>query len=234
MSTNPWDEDFTPAAVSETLIKDIQGALAGGEQAVAQAAENVVPEVTQAAESAAGAVIPTVVAAAGGSSIPQSTVSGVPGATDFASDLTTALESVIGSAAKSSAEKALIGLAPILEAELAKEFQAGTNRVIGRVTGGTNVAPTPNLEDFIHADARSRAFRSLLIGLVVAILTGLGVAAGQLVGADWSTHNGQVAAITVAVGAVVNAVLTYFTRLVNEPQVTKPLTAQLPSKASTV
>jgi hypothetical protein len=232
MSTNPWDTDFTPAAVDADLVKDVEAAVAAGETVVTQvvpAAAPVISDATQAVESVitgGGGTGATATAASSTTTVIPSTTPTITG------DITQDLEAVIEAAAKGSAKSALSSLAPALEAELAKEFQATVEKVVNRATGGTDTAPVPNLTDFIHADARSRAFRTLLVGLGVAILTGLGTVAGQLVGTDWSTHNGQVAAVTIAAGAVATSVGTYFTRLVSEPQVTKPLTAQLPAKSA--
>lgn len=238
MSTNPWDVNFQPAAVEQDLVKTVEAAVAAGEQAVTSAtpsAQNVAQDATQAVENAVTGAVSSVVPAVTGAI--TSTVSGGGGGGSFvtptaATSITGTLENVITSAAKGSVEKALLGLAPELESELLKEWQSGLNKVIIKVSGGTTTPPVPNLEDFIRADARSRAFRTLIIGLFVAVLTGLGTAAGQLFGADWSTHNGQVAALTVAIGAVVTSVGAYLSRLVSEPEVTKPLTAQLPPKSS--
>lgn len=241
MSTNPWDINFTPAGIDQAVVNAVTGAVNAGEQVVEQvlppAVGPVVQDVTQATEGAitgaVGSVLPGIVPP---SSPPPVAGGGGGGSGGFipASNVTNlgqTMEQIIEAAVRGSAKSALSTLAPALEAELAKEFQSTVTNVVNRTTGGADTPATPNLEDFIHADARSRAFRTLLIGLFVAVLTGLGAAAGQLAGADWSTHNGQVAAATMAIGAVVSSLVAYVSRLFNEPQVTKPLTAQLPSKA---
>jgi hypothetical protein len=225
MSTNPWDKDFTPAAIDENVIKDIQSALAPAEQAVEQivpAVENVTSGTVQTTESA---ITNAVSGALPGAVAGTITKTQIP-------DITGTLESVIEAAAKGSAKSALQSLAPSLEAELAKEFQATVEKVVNRATGGTDVAPTPNLEDFTHADARSRALRTLLLGLAVAVLAGLGTVAGQFLGLDLSTHNGQVAAVSITISAVLSSVGAYVGRLVKEPPPIAPLSAQLPTKAS--
>jgi hypothetical protein len=229
MSTNPWDANFTPAAVDADLVKDVEAAVTAGEQAAGQVVGTVVSGATQAAEGAVSSVLPGVVPPppplvvnSSGGTISQ------PGITN----LQQTLEQVIEQAAKGSAKTALSSLAPSIEAELAKEFQATVQNVVGRVTGGTDTVPVPNLDDFVHADARSRAFRSLVIGLFVAVLTGLGTAAASLGGNNLLTHNGQVAAASIALASVATSVVAYITRLFNEPNVTKPLTSQLPQKVS--
>lgn len=236
MSTNPWDANFTPAGIDQDLINAVTGAVAAGEQVVEQvvpAATPVISGATQAVESVLPSVVPTVtvgpVTSGGGSggsgpsgSIPVTNVTGF-GQT---------LEQVIEAAAKGSAKTALESLAPSIEAELAKEFQNVVGNVVARTTGGSTTASVPNLDDFIHADARSRAFRTLLIGLFVAVLTGLGTAASALAGDNLLTHTGQVAAASIALSAVVSSVVAYVGRLFHEPAVTRPLTAQLPPKVA--
>lgn len=227
MSTNPWDVNFTPASIDTDLVKDVEAAVSAGEQAAGQVVGTVVSDATQAVTGSPTTppiTITTGETGGGGGlgNIPATNIT----------DITQSLEQVIEAAAKGSAKSALSSLAPALEAELAKEFQATVANVVGRVTGGTDTAPVPNLDDFIHADARSRAFRTLLIGLGLAVLTGLGTAIASLGGANLFTHTGQVAAASIAISAVLSSVVAYVSRLFNEPAVTKPLTAQLPQKVS--
>lgn len=235
MSTNPWDPHFTPAEVNQDLIKNVEAAVTAGEQVVsttAQTAQEVATQATAAVEGAVSGAVNAIVPPPGGAVTASGTggIGGVNIPQANVTDLAGTLENVITTAAKGSVEKALLSLAPDLQAELIKEWQAGLNRVIIKVSGGTAAPPTPNLTDFVHADARSRALRSLLIGLVVAVLTGLTSIAGQLAGVNWLDHGGRIAAASLAIGSVVSSLAAYVTRLISEPEVTKPLTAQLPEK----
>lgn len=142
------------------------------------------------------------------------------------------LEKVLTAATGKSAQQALQSLESDLESELTKEMQAVLPRVIGKVSGSMATPEVPTVEDFIHADARSRAFRSLLSGLVVAVLTGLVTVSGQLAGVNWFDKNGLVAAASIAGASIVTSVSAYIGRLVKEPASTQPLVNQLPSKTS--
>lgn len=242
MSTNPWDINFTPAGIDQAVVNAVTGAVNAGEQVVEQvlppAVGPVVQDVTQATEGAitgaVGSVLPGIVPP---SSPPPVAGGGGGGSGGFipASNVTNlgqTMEQIIEAAVRGSAKSALSTLAPALEAELAKEFQSTVTNVVNRTTGGSGTEPVPTLEDFTHADARSRAFRTLLIGLGLAILTGLGTAIGQLAGLDFSTHTGQVAAVSIASSAVIGSLTAYFGRLLHEPAPIASVSAQLPSKAS--
>jgi hypothetical protein len=152
--------------------------------------------------------------------VPSSTVPSSTG------NLLTDLEHMI----ESAAGKVLPGLAPELEAALIKEWQDGLQRVLTKVAP-TGTPPLPTATDFIHADARSRAFRSLIIGLVVAVLTGLVSVTGQLAGLNVFSHDGRIAAATIVWASVLTSVGSYVTRLLKEPAHTAPLIAELPSKS---
>lgn len=222
MSTNPWDADFTPAAIDQNLVKDVQAAVTGAEQAVTSATQTVENAVTGAVQTA---TTPTAV---------STTVGGGGGGTTGLTSATVLndIENVVSAAAKGSAEKALLALVPQLQQELAYEYENALNAALAKVTTAANAAPPITLEDFIHADARSRAVRTLLLGLLTAVLTGVASVAGQMAGVDWFSRDGLLAAGSIALSAVVTSVGAYITRLLKEPEVTKPLTAQLPTKGA--
>ena len=205
--------------------------MAAAGQPATPGAPNVVQDVTQAVENAVSGVVPAITGVTTTGLPPGTTVTaGGTTTTTGNTDLAGTLENVITTAAKGSVEKALLSLAPDLQAELIKEWQAGLNRVIIKVSGGTAAPPHSQPDRF-------RACRCPLScsALVAHRARGGGadrayLDAGQLAGVNWLDHGGRIAAASLAIGSVVSSLAAYVTRLISEPEVTKPLTAQLPEK----
>ena len=77
---------------------------------------------------------------------------------------------------------------------------------------------TINGQSLIKADARSRAGRTLLIGMLTAAGTAFATAVGEMANIDFTSQVGWTAAATLAAGSVVQAVVSYLARLKVTPQ----------------
>lgn len=77
--------------------------------------------------------------------------------------------------------------------------------------------PSINLSDLTTAAARSRAIRSLVIGLLLAVLYGVVTALGSLGHVDFFTKTGWISVGTLVVGAAVHSAISYIARLKINP-----------------
>lgn len=76
--------------------------------------------------------------------------------------------------------------------------------------------PDPPVIDWdvlTQADARERALRTLVYGLLLSVVWGAVSISGSLAGINWFTHDGLQSALALLGAAVGNAVLSYLGRL---------------------
>jgi hypothetical protein len=235
--SNPLNLPFLPGYVApgkdDNLISQVTGALEGavsaGTQAVTDAASTVAGDVggpvassiiqdagaaVQAGEQAVESVIPTAVPTA---ATPGQAPTSVTGSV---TDITTAIES----AAKTAATGAISAAAGTIE--------MAAERAVDKALGKLISSPPnpPALSDFIHADARSRAFRTLMIGLGLSVLWGIVSALGAATNLNWFDKTAWPALFAIMATSVTTSVVSYVTRLVKEP----PHTATISSLLSNV
>lgn len=246
----PWEHDYKGPAADQNLLQDITGAVentvnevtqgvtgvasgmagAVAGQAAAQAVQAVGGMVSAgetAAEQIGAAVAPDVLPTAtrGPSSAPASAPGGGIGALPgmVASDLGSAIKN----AALAAAERTALAAVPDLEREAAAMVESMVGGELKKVVGA-HPTPTISLSDLTKASARSRALRSLFIGMFMAVLMGLASIIGQLGGVDWFTTTGRLSAVTLAVGAIVHSLISYVARLQWEPAYTQTPVAVAP------
>lgn len=94
--------------------------------------------------------------------------------------------------------------------------------------GTEGTVPLPNLTDFVHADARSRALRSLLIGLGLSALWGVVNVLGTMGNINWFDKNSLVSVGTMLATSVAGSLAAYLVRMTKEPSHTAPLLPLLP------
>lgn len=238
MSKLPWEPGFVPAGPDQDLIGTITGALNQAENAVvgtAGAAENVLGQATQigstvatdAATVAATAAADAAKAAVGAAQAAGEVVTGVaatsPPTSPAAATTSGAgdLLSVAISAAQNVGRGAVVSILPdiekALETRVAAKVQTELTMVLKSLEGGENAPAIPTLDDFTKADARSRAIRTLLLGVVLSGLWGLVNVLGNIATVDWTNRNALPQVISIAVTGVAGAVVAYVGRLFKEP-----------------
>lgn len=236
MSKLPWEPGFVPAlpdtnliTAAEKAIQDatqvatnlgtsVAGSIAGPAAATAiQDAGQVITGV----EQAAGQVVSTATGGAIAPPTPAPTALPGPAPTvtnsPYGGDLVTAIEKAALDAAKSTSAAVLPGIEKAIEARVAAKVQAEAADLIKSLQGGAAEPPVPNLSDFTKADARSRAIRTLLIGLVLSGLWGLTNILGNLATVDWTNKDALPQVLSMAVTAVVGSVVAYIGRVLKEP-----------------
>jgi len=138
----------------------------------------------------------------------------------------TDITSVIENTAKSTASEAISNLT----SELEQRAEAAVVKALEKVVSGP-VTP-PALTDFIHADARSRAIRTLLSGLALTVLAAIVSALGAASGLNWFDSHSWPVLITLITSSVVSSVTAYVGRLLKEPAHTVPITTLLAGSAA--
>jgi hypothetical protein len=238
----PWEIGFVPANIDTGLIGAVTGELGQVEktvttdvqQAATQIGSNVAGETasvaTTAAATAAAAVAGAVKAAeqvAGavvGSPPPAPTSSAAPAPTAIAvspdggltGSLITDVEQAAINAAKATTAAILPSIQKSIETRVAAKAQAEVQSVLEKLQGGDQT-PVPTLSDFTKADARSRAFRTLLIGLGLSVLWGLVNILGNIATVDWTNKDALPQVLSIATTAVVGSVVAYIGRILATP-----------------
>lgn len=219
--------------VTGTITKDVEGVVNDTTQAVTNAASTVAGEVAgplaagvteaagaavQAGEQAVESVIPTVATSTAAPAPTQVPTISTPSITDITSVIENAVKSATGSAVSNASGSI----------ELAAE--KALDKALGKLISGPPTPPA--LSDFIHADARSRAFRTLIIGLALSVLWGIVSALGVATNLNWFDKTAWPALAAIVATSVSTSVISYVSRLVKEPPHTAPiaaLLAQVPS-----
>jgi len=232
----PWDKGFTPPTADPNLIGAVTGALERGVQDATQAATSlgssvagavagpaastavqdagkVITDVEQAAGQVASTVSGGVVAAP--SPVPAPTPASPVSAPSGGSLIGDIEQAALG-AAKQSASSLLPGIEAALEKRIAVKVQAEITDVLTKVEGGSEPA-VPTLDDFTKADARSRAIRTLIIGLVLSGLWGVVNVLGNVATVNWADRNALPQVLALVVGSVVSAVTGYIARVLKTP-----------------
>lgn len=229
MSKLPWEPGFVPAAPDPNLIGSITGAVTAVKKAATgaltqatQIGSDVVTDAatvtTQAANdvkaatgavTAAGEVIGSVVATPSPAS-PAATPSPAGGS------ILDAAIAAAEDAGKGVAASLLPDIEKALEKRVAGKVQAELTSVLDSIQGGATPA-TPSLDDFTKADARSRAFRTLIIGVVFSGIWGLVNVIGNIATVDWTNQNAWPQVISIAATGIIGSVVAYVGRIVKEP-----------------
>lgn len=192
-SSNFWDEDFAPPQVDLDLVKQVQGAVG-----------QVVATVESAIDKVPGAVAP-----------PPPVIPTI-GASPIGGDLISQVQQAALEAAKQSASILLPDLEKAVQERVSSTVQAEVGELIKKLQGGNEPA-VPSLSDFAKADARSRAFRTLLSGLVLSALWGILNVVGNLATVNWADKNALPQVAALAAGSVVMSMTAYISRLLREP-----------------
>jgi len=87
------------------------------------------------------------------------------------------------------------------------------------------------LQDFTRADARSRALRTLFIGIGMSALWGVVNVLGALSGVNWFDEHALTSVATMLATSVFGSVGSYVARIAKEPAPIAPLTVGLPAKS---
>lgn len=77
--------------------------------------------------------------------------------------------------------------------------------------------PVPSLSDFAHADARNRAFGTLVNGILISGAWGALSAVGSASGINWFDHNAWPSLLALVAGTVVTSVGNYLSRILGAP-----------------
>lgn len=220
MTKLPWEPGFVPAAANNDLIGAITGAITQAEQQAIQIGSeitgNAAATVTQAAADAAKA------AAAGAEQVVEGAVNApapsAPVNTPIGGDLLSQVEKAALDAAKTAGSAVLPGIEKAIEARVAAKVQAEAAEIIKNLQGGASLPDAPSIDDFTKADARSRAFRTLGIGLVLSALWGIVNILGNIATVDWADKNALPQVVAMASTSIISSVLAYVGRIVNEPK----------------
>jgi len=233
----PWDKGFVAPKADSNLIGNITGALEQGVQDATQVATSIgsavagqvagpaaaaavqdAGKIATDVEQAAGQVASTVTGGAIPVSTPLPTSAPTPtvSTAPLGGNLVKDIEDAAFSAAKSSSSALLPGIEKALEERIAVKVQAEITDVLTKVQGGSEPA-VPTLQDFTKADARSRAIRTLVIGLVLSVLWGIVNVLGNLATVDWTNRDALPQVVALVVGSVVSAVSGYFARILKTP-----------------
>lgn len=251
----PWLPGYTPPVAgnifgdlvntAETVTQDATqvatgvGAEVAGAIAGPTAAEVVkdVGGVAQGVEQAGGAVIGAVTGIPTATPTPSASIP--PGLIPSApvTGLSTDILSTIETAATSSAKSAVLAVLPdlkgalehLVEEAVAAKLESAATKDLDDAEGGTGPGdiPVPSVNDFIKADARSRAIRTLVIGVVLSVGWGAVNAIGALSGVNWFDSHVWPSMIALVTGSVVTSVTSYIARLAKEPPHTAPVVAAL-------
>lgn len=212
----PFLPGYVPPATDPNLVSQVTKSVENAASAVVTDAEQAVGQAIGAGASpppsAAPAPIPP----------PATPATAAPPVTDLGG-----LVAVIENAAKTSATQAVGGLSGSLE--LAAE--QALDKALGKLISGPPAPPA--LTDFVHADARSRAARSLVTGLVLSVLWGIVSALGMASNLNWFDKTSWPVLATLLTSSVVTSVTSYVSRLVKEPAHTAPVTQLLASTPPT-
>lgn len=211
----PWEPGWVPPTLDSAVSGMVGTIIGDATQVAGQVAGTVVSDATQAVES----VIPSPTAVSSGT-VPQVNIPSVSGAV-------TDITSVIENTAKSTASEAMSSMAGDLE----QRAEAAVVKALEKVVSGP-VNP-PALDDFIHADARSRAFRTLLSGLALTVLAGIVSALGAASGLNWFDSHSWPVLITLVTSSVLTSLSAYVGRLIKEPASTAPITNLLSGSSVT-
>lgn len=190
------------ATAAATAAVDAASAAVGAAKAAGGVVEAVVPIIRPAASATPAA--PTAVPGGG-------LLSSMEG------DLATVVEQAALGAAKSAAVAALPGLQKAIEARVASAVQREAIDLLTKLEGGQSEPAVPDLADFIHADGRAAAIRTLLIGVVLSGLWGLVNVLGNIATVDWHNRDALPQVLSIAVTGVVGAVVAYVGRLAKPP-----------------
>ena len=213
----PWDTGYTPPPADKNLIEEITGMATDAITAATKVGGSVIPTVLP------GSLPPVPAPTAAPPPVPPTP--GAPpvtpaGGIAAAGSWVTSIEN----AARVQAEQALPNALPALEAKLAaasKNALAGELEKLEASLGVDPQNPAVNLGDLTKASARSRALRTLLIGLGLSILWGIVNVLGNLSGVDWFHQAGWNSVITLAAGSVASSVVSYIARVVAPPTLAK-------------
>lgn len=218
-SNLPWEAGFAPPGLDQNLINTVTGALGTVVSNVENAATSVIPGIIPA-PIPIPLPIPSPPVPSPGTPAP---IPGVP--TPVPASAVDWLQ-IIERTAQQAVQDAVSGSTDALEKAVAET----TQKVIVDELEKRIPAPPPlTLEDFTQADARSRAFRTLFIGLGLSALWGLITALGSLSGIDWFSKEGWVSVITAVVTSVIGSISAYIGRIVKGPAYTAQLAQVLPS-----
>lgn len=130
--------------------------------------------------------------------------------THAASDATSsALEQVIKEIAQDAASQILPQAEVVLHDFVVREM-AKVSSAVPEVPN----TPDINLSDVVHKQqARSVALRSLVSGLGLAVVTGLGTGVAAIAGYDWFTKEGAMASLIIVGTSVLHSIQAYFSQL---------------------
>jgi hypothetical protein len=169
----------------------------------------------QAAGEVVGAVVPQSPPAP---ATPAASTSPVPAGGLSTGNILVDVEKAALDAARATTSTILPSLQRTIETRIAAKAQSEIQQVLEKIQGGEASPAVPTLSDFAHADARSRAIRTFLVGVVLSILWGLTNILANIATVDWTNKNALPQVITLAVGSVVSSVVAYVARLADEPK----------------
>lgn len=233
MSKLPWEPGFVPALPDTNLAAAVEKAVQDATQAAtnlgtavagtvagptAAAAVQDVGKVATSVEQAAGSVVTAATGAPPISQIPSTQITGLPSTNaPVGGDVISIIEQAALEAAKTTSAAVLPGIEKAIQARVAAKVQAEAADLIRQLEGGASEPAVPSLDDFTKADARSRAFRTLIIGVVLSVGWGLVNILGNLATVDWTNKDAFPQVAALAVGSVVTSVTAYIARILKEP-----------------
>jgi hypothetical protein len=221
-------QDTVAGVVDE--LKTATGALSSGVGQATQIGSEVVGETaaaatTAAAEAAAAAAGAAQAVGEAVRALPPAGAPGTPAAPTSVplgglatTNILASVEKAALDAAKATTLTILPSLQKTIEARIAAKAQAEIQQVLEKIQGGEAAPAVPTLTDFAHADARSRAIRTFLIGIVLSVLWGLTNILGNIATVDWTNRNALPQVLTLVVGSAVSSIIAYVARLVQEPK----------------
>lgn len=228
----PWADDFTNEA--NNIWAQVQGAIPP------TVPPGVIPQNLPATVQDAQQVITAAVSSLPGF-ITAATQSIPPQPPSTAAATTAAAQSAAaaGADAMSQLEAAAVKAAqeawPTIQNQLQKDAMAYLQSYIQQALTGNTTPQIPDItfngQSLTKSAAKAHAWRTFLIGMAVSALMAVLSAVGSQTNLDFFTREGWIATGTIAVGTVVQTVISYLGRLQVTPPYEKKLLAAPPSVA---
>ena len=219
----PWAEDFTNEA--NNVWAQVQSVIPA-----APTAQEIQDTITAAAASLPGGfagVIPSIPSPQAAPSTAVATTAAAQSAAAAGADAMSQLEA----AAVNAAQEAW----PTIQKQLQKDAMAYLQSYIQQALTGNTSPQIPDIsfngQSLTRSAARAHAWRTFLIGMVVSALMAVLSAVGSQTNLDFFTREGWIATGTIAVGTLVQTVISYLGRLQVTPPYEKKLMAAPPSVA---